>query len=309
MRKYILHRLWQLIPVIIGVTFIVFTLLYISPGDPVKIMMGESVSQEVLETTREQMGLNDPFLVRYANYLKGIVFDLDLGQSYATKRPVIQEILDCAPNTLKLAVMSMAAAIVGGIVLGVISAVKHNTWMDSGISVLALIGISFPSFWLGLLLVLAFSVKLGWFPSSGFDSWRSMVLPCGVLAVQSVATLTRMTRSSMLDVIRQDYVRTAKAKGLSAPAIVFFHELKNALIPVITMIGMDFGSLLGGAVLTETIFSIQGIGRLMVDSIKRRDYPVVQGSVIFIAIACCLVNLLVDILYMFLDPKLRNKKV
>lgn len=308
MLKYCVKRLLQLIPVCIGVAFIVFTLLHISPGDPVKMMMGESVSQEVLEETRESLGLNDPFLTQFVRYAKDVFLHFDLGSSYATQQPVMAEILDCFPNTLKLTLISMTVAIVGGILFGVISAVNQNKWIDSTITVIALMGISFPSFWLGLLLILLFAVHLGWLPSSGFDGWRSMIMPCGVLALQSVASLTRMTRSSMLDVIRQDYVRTAKAKGLTGRAIILFHELKNALIPVVTMIGMDFGSLLGGAVLVETIFSVQGIGRLMVDSIKRRDYPVVQGCVIFIAIACCLVNLLVDLLYMVIDPKLRQSK-
>ncbi len=308
MLRYSIKRLLQLIPVALGVSLIVFTLLHISPGDPVKLMMGENVSQEVWARTREAMGLNDPFAVQYLNYIKDVFLHFDLGESYATKQPVLQEILRCFPSTLKLTLVSMLVATVGGILLGVISAVNQNKGIDSVINVLALVGISFPSFWLGLLLILLFSVQLGWLPSSGLEGWQGMILPCTVLSLQSIASLTRMTRSSMLDVIRQDYVRTAKAKGLSAAAIIFFHEVKNALIPIITTIGMDFGSLLGGAVLCETIFSIQGIGRLMVDSIKRRDYPVVQGCVIFIALACCLVNLAVDLLYMVIDPKLKKKK-
>ncbi|KFI98859.1 nickel ABC transporter permease [Bifidobacterium subtile] len=307
MLKYVGNRLLQLIPVLFGVSLIVFTLLYFSPGDPAKIMMGESVDPKILEATRESMGLNKPYWQRYLSYVGGIIFHFDFGTSYATKQPVTQQIMASFPNTLKLTMISMFVAVIGGVVFGVISALRQNTWVDSTISLVALIGISFPSFWLALLLIIFFAVKLGWFPASGFDSWRAMVLPCGVLSIGSVASLTRMTRSSMLDVIRQDYVRTAKAKGLSNTAIVIGHELKNALIPVITVIGMDFGSLLGGAVLTEVIFSIQGVGRLIVDSITMRDYPVVQGGVLFIALMVCFVNLLVDVIYMVLDPKLRAK--
>lgn len=308
MLKYIGKRLLELIPVLFGVSLIVFTLLYFSPGDPVKIMMGESVDQDTLNRTRESMGLNKPYIARYWDYISGILFHFDFGTSYATKQPVTQQIMECFPNTVKLTLFSMLVAVIGGVLFGTISALRQNTWIDSTISFIALIGISFPTFWLALLTIILFAVKLGWFPASGFDTWRSMVLPCGVLAIGSVASLTRMTRSSMLDVIRQDYVRTAKAKGLAPSAIVIGHELKNALIPVVTVIGMDFGSLLGGAVLTEVIFSIQGVGRLIVDSIKMRDYPVVQGGVLFIAVMCCLVNLIVDVIYMLIDPKLRAER-
>ncbi len=305
MLRYTIKRLLNLIPVALGDTLIIFTLLYITPGDPVKMMLGENIDQETYEMMREQMGLNDSFLQRYLRYVDDLFLHFDMGTSYTTKQPVITEILTCTPNTLKLTACSMAAAIVLGLFLGVIAAIRQNGIADSIISMVSLIGISFPSFWLGLMLILFFSVRLKWFPSMGLDSWKAFVLPCTVLAWQSVATLARMTRSSMLDVIRQDYVKTAKAKGLGETAIIIHHQLKNALIPIITVIGMDISSLLGGAVVCETIFSIQGIGRLMVDSIKRRDYPVVQGCVLFIAIICCVVNLVVDLLYMWADPRMK----
>lgn len=308
MLRYIGNRILQLIPVLFGVSLIVFTLLYFSPGDPVKLLMGETIDAKTLADTREAMGLNKPFFQRYLDYIVGIIFNFDFGISYATKRPVSELILESFPNTLKLTLISMIIAVIGGVVLGIISALKQNTWIDSTISVIALIGISFPTFWLALLAIILFAVQLGWLPASGFDHWQAMILPCAVLAISCVGSLTRMTRSSMLDVVRQDYIRTAKAKGLTSTAIVLGHELKNALIPVITVIGMDFGSLLGGAVLTEVIFSIHGIGRLIVDSIKMRDYPVIQGSVLFIAVLACLVNLIVDVIYMLIDPKLRAQK-
>lgn len=308
MLKYIVKRILQVIPVLFGVILIVFTLLYFSPGDPAKIMMGESVSEEALAQAREEMGLNKSYIERFLDYLGNVVFHFDFGTSYSTKRPVTDMIASSFPNTLKLTFISMFVAIIGGLLLGVISALKQNTWVDSTISFIALIGVSFPSFWLALLLILLFSVKLGWLPASGFDSWQSMVLPCAMLSLGCVASLTRMTRSSMLDVVRQDYVRTAKAKGLTQRAIVIGHEIKNGLLPVITSIGMNFSSLLGGAAVCEVIFSIQGIGRLIVESIKMRDYPVVQGGVLCISIACCLVNLIVDLLYMLVDPRLRKER-
>ena len=300
MLKYIVKRILQVIPVLFGVILIVFTLLYFSPGDPAKIMMGESVSEEALAQAREEMGLNKSYIERFLDYLGNVVFHFDFGTSYSTKRPVTDMIASSFPNTLKLTFISMFVAIIGGLLLGVISALKQNTWVDSTISFIALIGVSFPSFWLALLLILLFSVKLGWLPASGFDSWQSMVLPCAMLSLGCVASLTRMTRSSMLDVVRQDYVRTAKAKGLTQRAIVIGHEIKNGLLPVITSIGMNFSSLLGGAAVCEVIFSIQ--------SIKMRDYPVVQGGVLCISIACCLVNLIVDLLYMLVDPRLRKER-
>lgn len=308
MSKYILKRLLQLIPVVFGVTLIVFTLLYITPGDPVKIMMGEQVDPIVLEQKRQELGLNDPYIIQFLNYLKNVFLNFDLGNSYATQRPVLEEILSSAPNTLILTFVSMIVATTGGIIFGIIAAVQQYKWIDTTITIVALVGISLPLFWSALLMILLFSVKLGILPSSGFNSWKSMIMPCLALAMQSIAVIARMTRSSMLEVIRQDYIKTAKAKGLSSWAIIAYHEVKNALIPIITVIGMDFGSLLGGAVVCETIFSIQGIGRLMIDSIKRRDYPVVQGTVLFIAITCCLVNLIVDLLYMQVDPRIKKDK-
>lgn len=307
MIKYILRRIALLIPVIIGVTFIVFTLMYLTPGDPAKIILGESAPAESVQQLRDEMGLNKPYLVQYGNYLKNLVVNQDIGKSYVTKRPVLKEITDAFPATLKLAALSMAFAILLGIPIGIISAVKQYSFFDTFSMIFALIGISMPVFWLGLLLILLFSVQLHWLPASGFSSFKYMILPAVSLGAQSVAIITRMTRSSMLEVVRQDYIRTVRAKGQKESIVIFKHALGNALIPIITIVGLQFGGLLGGAVLTESIFSIPGVGRLMVDSIKMRDFPVVQGGVLLIAIAFSIVNLLVDLLYAYVDPRIKSQ--
>lgn len=307
MVKYVLKRIAMLIPVVIGVTFIVFTLLYITPGDPARIILGESAPEASVQELRTEMGLDKPFIVRYGNYLKDLFVKHDIGNSYVTKRPVFQELMSVVPSTLKLAVSSLAIAILIGVPIGIISAVKQYSIFDNVTMIFALIGISMPVFWLGLLLILFFSVKLRLLPASGYSSLKYMVLPAVSLAAQSIAVLARMTRSSMLEVIRSDYIRTVRAKGQKEIVVVIGHALRNALIPIITSVGLQFGGLLGGAVLTETIFSIPGIGRLMVDSIKMRDYPVVQGGVLFIAIGFCIVNLVVDLLYAYVDPRIKSQ--
>lgn len=307
MIKYIIRRIFLLIPVLLGVSFIVFTLMYITPGDPARLSLGESASEEQVQELRDEMGLNDPYLVQYGNYIKKLVVNQDIGKSYVTKRPVMQELMAAFPATLKLAGLSVAFAVLLGVPIGILSAVKQYSWFDSITMILALIGISMPVFWLGLLLIILFSVNLGWLPSSGFSSFKYMILPAVSLGAQSVAIITRMTRSSMLEVIRQDFIRTARAKGQIERLVILKHALGNALIPIITITGLQFGGLLGGAVLTETIFSIPGIGRLMVESIKMRDFPVVQGGVLFIAIMFSIVNLLVDLLYAYVDPRIRSQ--
>lgn len=305
MLKYILKRILSLIPVMIGVSFIVFTLLYFTPGDPAKMMIGEQATEQQIQMIREELGLNQPFLVQYGNYLKRIVFHGDLGTSYSSKSPVLSEILNVFPNTLKLAAAATALAIVVGIAFGIISAIKQYSVLDNIISVIAMIGISMPMFWIGLLMILLFSVKLGWLPPSGFEEPGAIIMPMIALGAQSIAVLTRMTRSSMLEVINQDYIRMVRAKGQTEGRIIMGHAFKNALIPIITVIGLQFGNLLGGAIITESVFSIPGLGSLMINSIKNRDFPVVQGSVLFIAVAFSLVNLLVDVLYGVVNPKIK----
>lgn len=305
MIKYVVRRVLMLIPVLLGVTFIVFSMMYITPGDPAKLVLGDTATPEALEQYREEQGLNDPFLVQYGNYMKKLLLHGDIGTSYATKKPVIQEISECFPATVKLALSAMVVAVCLGVPIGIISAVKQYSIFDMVSMAFALIGISMPVFWLGLLLILLFAVNLKILPSSGYDGFAYMILPAISLGAQSVAVITRMTRSSMLEVINMDYIKTARSKGQNERVVILKHALGNALIPIITSVGLQFGGLLGGAVLTESIFSIPGIGRLMVDSIKMRDYPVVQGGVLIIAIAFCFVNLFVDLLYAFVDPRIK----
>lgn len=309
MAKYIVKRVLYLIPVMLGVSFIVFALLYITPGDPARNALGPSASEEAVAAMREEMGLNDGFLVQYARYVSKIVTKGDLGQSYITKASVTQEIFARAGSTFRLAVLAITFAVLLGIPNGIISAIKQYSIFDNIAMVLALIGISMPVFWLGLLLIMFFSVYLGWLPSSGFSTPAQMILPAIALGSQSVSVITRMTRSSMLEVISKDYIRTARAKGQRERVVVWRHALGNALIPIITIIGIQFGQLMGGALMTEVIFSIPGIGRLMVDSIKMRDAPMVLGCVLFVAVTFSLVNLIVDLLYTFVDPRIKTKYV
>jgi len=306
MVKYIFKRFLYLILVLLGVTTIVFSLLYVTPGDPVKFMLGESATPQAKEQLRGELGLDDPFIVRYFDYIKSIVVNQDLGDSYVTRGPVIIEILSVFPNTVKLACTAIVIAIILGITLGIISAVNQYSIIDNLVMAFALIGTSAPIFWIGILFILLFSVNLGWLPPSGFGSIKQMIMPATALGLASTAMIARMTRSSMLEVIRQDFVITARAKGQKEFIVIMRHVFRNALIPIITVIGIQFGDLLGGALLCETVFSIPGLGRLMVDSIKLRDFPVVQGSVLFIAATFSIVNLLVDILYAFVDNRVEK---
>lgn len=305
MHRYIFKRLFSMVPVLVGVAFVIFTMLYLTPGDPAKLILGEQASEEALTQFRAAQGLNDPFFVQFGRYLYNAVFNQDIGTSYITKHAVLADVLSAFPNTCLLAGLATLFSVLIGIPLGIVSAIKQYSFLDSVVLVFALIGISMPSFWLGLLLILFFSVQLGWFPSSGFSTFSAMILPSLSLAFGSLAILTRMTRSSMLEVIRQDYIRTARAKGQKESRVIWSHALPNALIPIITVAGLQFCNLLGGALLTESIFSIPGVGRLMVDSIKMRDYPTVQGGVLFIAFSVSLVNLLVDLLYAYVDPRIK----
>ncbi len=305
MLKYIVKRILSLIPVLLGVAFIVFTLLYLTPGDPARIVLGEQATAEALQEFREKEGLNDSFLVQFGNYIWKAVTQGDIGRSYMTRRSVANEIMSAFPSTLKLALSCVIAAVLLGIPIGILSAIRQNTLFDNITRFLAIVGLSMPVFWQGVLLILLFSVKLRWFPASGFDTWATLVLPTLTLACNPLAVITRMTRSSMLEVVRQDYIRTARAKGQTEQIVIWRHALGNALIPIVTVIGLQFGTLLAGAVLTESIFSIPGVGRLMVDAIKMRDYPVVQGGVLFIAVAFSFVNLMVDLLYAWIDPRIR----
>ncbi len=297
----------MMLPVLLGVTLVAFTMLYFTPGDPARQTLGEQAGAEQLEQFREIHGLNDGYFVRFGRYVYNAVFKQDLGLSYRNRQPVFAEIATRFPATLKLAGMGVLLAVSIGIPVGIISAIKQYSLLDNVTMILALIGVSMPNFWQGMLLILLFSVKLGWLPSSGFNTWKQFILPVVTLGTSTAAIITRMTRSSMLEVIREDYIRTARAKGQKESKVILRHALGNALIPIITTVGLQFGYLLGGAVLTESIFSVPGVGRLIVDSIKMKDFPIVQGGVLFIAVTFSFVNLFVDILYAFVDPRIRSQ--
>ena len=309
MFKYIVKRLLLLIPVLLGVTFIIFLLLSVMTGDPAEIILGDAATPETVAELHEEMGLDKPLPVRFGLFVWNFVTRGDLGRSYTTNEPVAELIASRFPNTLKLAACATFLSVVFGLTFGIISAVKPYSAIDNISMSTALIGVSMPRFWQGLLLILLFCIHLDWLPSSSTNlaSLREMILPATTVALASAAETARMTRSSMLEVIRQDYVVTARAKGVKEFVIITKHALRNALIPIITIVGINFGTLLGGAVVVESIFSISGVGKLMLDAIKARNYPVVQGGVLYIAFAFCIVNLIVDILYTFADPRVKAK--
>lgn len=305
MIRYIFTRLLHMIPVFLLVSLIVFTINFFSPGDPAGEILGPEASAAQIAEKREELGLNDPFFVQFGTYVMKIFTKFDFGTSYKTGRPVITEVLERAPTTFLLTLISMFIATVFGILLGIISATKQYSIFDYVANFVALFGASMPSFWLGLVLMLFFALKLGWLPASGLATPLHWIMPAFAIATLPIANITRTTRSSMLDVIRQDYMTTARAKGLSEYKIILRHGLKNALIPVVTILGLQMGRTLGGAIVTESIFSIPGLGLLMMNSIKSKNYPSIQGSILFCALAFCLVNLLVDILYAYIDPRIK----
>jgi peptide/nickel transport system permease protein len=296
-----------MIPIILGVTILIFTIMYYVPGDPATAIMGANATAEELAAKRAELGLNDPYITRLLNYIKSIFFRFDFGQSYLTGRSISHELLSRLPRTFLICATCIGIAMIVGIPLGVNAAVHHGGAWDSASMVLALIGVSMPSFWVALLLILVFALHLGWLPPVGYTSIRHYILPCIANSFSSLAMQARQTRSSMLEVIRSDFITTARAKGLSERSVVFRHALPNALIPVLTIAGTNFGKMLGGTVVIETIFSIPGIGSYMISGVSGRDYPVVQGSVIFLAIMFGLVMLLVDLLYAAVDPRIKSQ--
>jgi peptide/nickel transport system permease protein len=304
MLGYIVKRLFLFIPTLLGVTFLVFLSVRLIPGDPATAIAGEFATPQLIETVRREYGLDRPLLVQYGIFL-GNLAQGDLGNSTRTRRPVTSELQARIGNTLKLAIASLIVSVVIGVTAGIISATQRNTWFDYLSMLIALFGVSMPVFWLGLMLMLIFAVRLGWFPAVGTETWRHLVLPSITLGAASAAILARMTRATMLEVMGKNYVLAARAKGVPERLVVMRHALRNALIPVVTIMGLQFGTLLGGAVITETVFSWPGIGRFLVDSILARDYPSVQGTVLIIAVGFVLVNLFVDLLYGFLDPRIR----
>ena len=295
-----------MVPVVIGVMFIIFTLTYITPGDPARTLLGPQAPESAVLELRDELGLDDPFAVQFFRYV-GNAARFDLGVSFDSGRPVFTEIISRFPTTMQLTFMSIIIAILIGVPLGIISATKQHSIFDGIANAIGLFGISVPNFWLSMMLIMLFGVHLGILPTSGFDTPRHWILPSFAIGISSAAIIMRMTRSSMLEVIRQDYIRTARAKGQKESTIIFRHALKNALIPVITVVGLEIGILLGGAILTETIFSIAGLGRFMVEAINSRDFPVIQGGVLLIALVFSFINLLVDILYAFVDPRIRSQ--
>lgn len=304
MLKYIVKRILYLIPVIIGIVFIVFTIMYMSPGDPARLILGERAPQEQVDILRTEMGIDRPFIEQFFSYLTNIIKG-DFGKSYQLRMPVTEILLKVRfPLTLTLATSTMLLAVLIGIPVGVLSAVKQYTLIDSITVIFALLMASIPAFWLGLMLMLLFSLHLGWLPSSGFDGIISLIMPTITLACVNSAQIIRMTRSSMLEVVRQDFIRTARSKGATEKRVVFKHALKNAIIPVLTVVGVNFGYALGGAVVTETVFALPGIGSQLVSSIRQKDNPVVLGAVVLVAVAFSVVNLLVDILYTRVDPRI-----
>ena len=302
MTAFIVRRLLLAIPTLVGVLIVAFLLLYVAPGDPVEAMVGERADSATIAALRAELRLNDPLPVQFGHYVSGVVKG-DLGRSYITNRPIIRDILQRFPKTLELAGAAMLLATVCGVSLGIFSARNPGGPIDRFGLVVAYLGISFPVYWVGLLLILLFAVTLHWLPPSGFGGLRYLILPAFALGMRSIAFLARMTRSSMLDSLGADYVRTARAKGLGERIVVWRHALRNALIPVITVLGLDFGSYLTGSILTETVFSWPGLGRYVVNAIGRRDLPAIQGSVLFLSVVFVLVNLLTDLAYAKADPR------
>lgn len=304
MHRYILKRLLMLIPVLLGVVFIVFFIMDLAPGDPVYQVAGEQATQAELQALRVKLGLDGNIFTRYARYIKNMVQG-DLGVSYISKRNVMKTYLERLPNTLLLASVTMVVAILISIPLGIIAAVHQNSIKDTVSMILALLGLSMPNFWLGLLLIILFSLKLNWLPSGGNNGIKSIILPALTVGMGLAALMTRTTRSSMLDVIRQDYLRTARSKGVTEKKVIYKHALKNALIPIITIFGIQFSNVLGGSVLAETVFSWPGVGRLVVDAINQRDIPMVTGALVMTTMLVSVVNLLVDIVYAYVDPRIK----
>lgn len=305
MNSYVRTRLTLAIPVLLGVSIAVFAMLRLLPGDPAQIMLAESgASAERVAALRQQLGLDDPLPVQYGRFLLGALRG-DLGRSIQSNRPVTQEIAGQLPSTVELTLAAMAVAIGIGVPLGLLAATHHNGPLDLGAMALALGGVSMPSFWLGVLLILFFSLRLGWLPATGQGGVERLILPAFTLGFGAAAIIARLVRSSVLEVLRHEYITTARAKGLSPRVVLLRHALKNALIPVVTIVGLQFGALLAGTVVIETVFSRPGVGRMVVNAILVKDFPVAQGAILIIATTYVLANLIVDLLYAWLDPRVR----
>jgi len=307
MIRYILKRLLFMIPVILALTFVVFGIMHLTPGDPTAIILGNEFSEEASAQLKADLGLDKPFFVQYVNYVIKLVQG-DFGISYITRAPVGEQLLSRFPKTFAVVMAAMVVCVGLGIPIGILSATKPNSVFSNITMIFGLLGVSMPIFWLGLLLILAFSVNLGWLPPSGLDNgFASLILPAITLGTNYMANTMRTTRSSMLESIRQDYIRTAQAKGVSEGSVIRKHALPNALMPTITVVGMNIGALLGGVVLCETVFSIPGTGRMLVESINKRDTPCVLGCLVLMAVCVAVSNLLVDLLYAYIDPRIKEQ--
>lgn len=308
MLKYILKRLFMMLFVVLGISFIIFLIMNLTPGNPAQLILGQSASAENVAKLEAELGLDSPFFVRYFKF----IFDAmkgDFGLSYQTRLPVFEEIMVRFPITFKLSSIAMLIATIIGIPVGVISAVRQYSFTDAVSMVTAMLFASIPSFVMGLILMLIFSLNLHWFPATGVYSWDSYILPAITLSTATMATLVRMTRSTMLEVIKQDYIRTSRAKGVPEKSVILRHALRNALLPIITVIGVDFGYLLGGTVIIESVFAIPGLGTLLINSIRMKDTPSVMATVMFVTLAYSFVNLVVDIIYAFIDPRIKSQYV
>ncbi len=304
MQAYLKRRLLTLIPVILGVTTLVFLIIHLVPGDPVELMLGENARPGDVAAMRTQLGLDQPLWAQYLEFWGGLLKG-DLGESITNRRPVAELIGSRLPNTMLLATCAMVVSLLIALPLGVFSALHQRRFLDFFSLGFSVLGISMPVFWLGPLLILVFAYHLSWFPVAGLDSWKHLVLPAVTMGFGLSAITTRMVRSSMIEVMNQDYIRTARAKGLPQRQVIWRHALKNVLIPVITIVGLQLGALFGGAIITEVVFSYPGVGRLLISGIKLRDYPLVQGTILVIALIYILVNLIVDIVYSRVDPRIR----
>ncbi|MCD8001923.1 MAG: ABC transporter permease [Oscillospiraceae bacterium] len=307
MGRFILKRLLWMIPVVLGVTILIFSIMFVVPGDPAQIIAGDTATEAELNEIRDELGLNDPYIVQLGRYMYNVFLRFDFGESYSTGKSVTAELMTRLPRTLIVGLSAMVLSIAIGIPLGVIAAVHRNGWGDRVSMIIALLGVSMPQFWLALMMVLLFSVKLSWLPSQGIDSWICYILPSVALCFGGLAGQARQARSSMLEVISADYVTTARSKGLTEFEVIVKHALPNALMPVITLAGSQLAHIFGGAVAIESVFAIPGIGSYLVSAINKRDYPVIEGSVILLAIVFSIVMLIVDLTYGFVDPRIRAR--
>ena len=307
MRRYVIKRLLLMIPVILLVAVMIFTIMYFTPGDPATIILGANVTNEQLETKREELGLNEPYIVQLGNFMGNVFLRFDFGTSYVNNRSIAEQILERFPRTLLIATLSVILSVVVGIPFGIVAAVHQYSWKDNFSMFAALIASSMPGFWIALMMSLLFALRLGWLPATGIDSWKCFLMPVVANAIGGIAQMARQTRSGLLEVIREDYITTARAKGQTERKVIYSHALKNALIPLVTVAGGSFGFQLGGALIAETVFSIPGLGLYMMQSINTRDYPAIRGAVIFLAIVFGLVMLAVDILYAYIDPRIKSQ--